>query len=218
MRRSRAWRSAALGGALPIALALAGSTVLAACGSVALTSGPPPGSPAASSIETPGSGEPTFVVPSGSLGPTVPVDAHLLEIFPTSVDGLPVQELPDVEATLVDDPDLLANAVSLASAAAVDGSTGAFVTVNVVRLKPGVFSEAFFRSWRDSYDRGACSQAGGVAGTAQASIGGRATFVDHCAAGVLTYHLRLADPDRLIALTALGEARLGEKLLEALRP
>ena len=37
---------------------------------------------------------------------------------------------------------------------------------------PGAYSETFFRDWRETYDAGACAQAGGVAGTRRDELGG----------------------------------------------
>ena len=69
--------------------------------------------------------------------------------------------------------------------------------VNVVRLRPGVFDDGWYRSWRTTYDDGACQVAGGVApGVAQTRIGEHATHIGSCVGGVHTYHVHLADLDR----------------------
>jgi hypothetical protein len=113
-------------------------------------------------------------------------------------------------------PDVTALAVGLY--AAPGSSTGDdFAIVNVVRLRPDVFDESWFRSWRDTYDAGACERSGGVAsGAAQAEIDGRTVFIGTCHGDVHTYHVRLADPDRVISITAIGEGRFGERVVAGL--
>ena len=88
--------------------------------------------------------------------------------------------------------------------------------VSVVRLRDGVFSEVFFRGWRDTYDSGACEQAGGVTRRSETEIGGRITFIGVCAEGVLTYHVQLAEAGLLVAVTALGPRRFGELVIAGL--
>jgi hypothetical protein len=88
--------------------------------------------------------------------------------------------------------------------------------VTVTRLREGVFSDAFHRDWRDSFDAAVCDQAGGVIGNAEAEIDGHRTFIGTCAGGVRTYHVVLADTDTLISMQALGAGRLGERIVEEL--
>ncbi len=89
--------------------------------------------------------------------------------------------------------------------------------MNVVRLRPGVFGDAWFRSWRDTYDTGACEIAGGVApGAAVSDISGRETHIGSCQGGVHTYHVHLASPDRIVSITAAGEGRFGERVVAGL--
>ena len=147
------------------------------------------------------------------------VDATLLAVLPAAVDGLPVNESPEGEDAALADPILPQVASEIASGLAIDAATGDFVYVVVVRLLPGGFDDATFRDWRDTYDIGACSQAGGVAGKAEATIGGRHVFIGTCAGGVRTYHVRLVERGLLISLSAVGDQRrLGELLLKGLRP
>jgi hypothetical protein len=186
--------------AAPVSGAPSGSLLL---GSIA------PGSPPLSAEASP----PTAASRSG--GTVVPVDPGLLSILPISVAGFPLQPVPD--PTGLDDPALVANLDRLAQAYAVDPAGSGFAYASVIVLRPGVFSAAFFRSWRDSFDVGACSQAGGVSGHAEAQIGGRATYIGTCAGGLLTYHVRIESLDAIVSVSALGGAHLGEQLLAGLR-
>ena len=109
-------------------------------------------------------------------------------------------------------------AVAVASALAIDPPTGEFVYAVVVRLKPGAFDGAVFRDWRDSFDEGACSQADGIQGHAETEIGGRTVYIATCVGGLRTYHVWLEDDGVLVSASAVGERRLGEHLVEHLRP
>ena len=107
----------------------------------------------------------------------------------------------------------------MVQAIVVDPATDAFAYVSVIALQPGVFDEAFFRSWRDSFDDGACSQAGGVGGHAETQIGGR-TVVHRRTAPVGSPPTTSVSTDEMliVSVSSLGESRLGEQLVAALRP
>jgi hypothetical protein len=174
---------------------------------------PTPVSSAAASTES---------TPSSPPGPSgdVAVDLALLEHLPASVDGVTVEPDPATSAQVASDPSLSDSASGLAVALAIAaGSSVAddLAIVSVVRLRPGIFDEGFFRSWRDSYDEAACDAAGGVSGRAEAQIGGRTTFIGTCAGGAHTYHVRLESDDAIIvSVTAVGERRLGEQVVAGL--
>jgi hypothetical protein len=146
---------------------------------------------------------------------TVPIDPSLLEVLPSMVAGLPVTA---ADPSGADDPGLVQTVERMAQGVVIDPATGDFAYASVIVLEPGVFDEAFYRSWRDSFDEGACSQAGGVSGHAQTTIAGRTVFVGRCTGGVLTYHVRLDRPDAIVSVSSLGASRLGEQLLAGLRP
>jgi hypothetical protein len=146
----------------------------------------------------------------------VPIDPSLLEILPATVAGLPVAAVSDVSGA--DDPGLVETVDRMAQAVVVDPASDAFAYASVIVLKPGVFDDIYFRSWRDSFDEGACSQAGGITGHAEATIDGRTVYIGRCVGGVLTYHVRLDGRDAIVSVSALGESRLGERLVAGLRP
>lgn len=162
---------------------------------------------------TPGLSGPT----SGS-SPSVGIDSSLLGVLPASVDGLDVIESPEAEAAALAGSELAAIGTAMAAGIAVDTTTGEFVYAVVVRLKPEGMNDRVFRDWRDSYDEGACSLADGITGHAEAEIGGRAVYIGTCVGGVRTYHVWLAEPGILISASAVGDRRLGEMLVEGLRP
>jgi hypothetical protein len=127
-----------------------------------------------------------------------------------------VAAVPDPVATT--DPGLVASVARMAQAYVVDPSTGDFAYASVIALRPGIFDDPFYRAWRDSFDEGACSQAGGVSGRAETTLGGRTVAIGRCAGGVVTYHVHLDGPDVIVSISSLGESRLGEKLVQGLRP
>jgi hypothetical protein len=154
--------------------------------------------------------------PSGVPG-SVRVDPSLLAVLPSTVAGLALVEDPDTESHDAADPSHAADLAGLAVAIAADPSAADLAVASVVRLKPGVYSDEYFRSWRETFDAGACSQAGGLAGSAESMIAGRRTFIGHCAGGVLTYHVYLPAPGAIVSISSLGKSRLGELIVGGLR-
>ncbi len=154
--------------------------------------------------------------PGQASAPGVALDPTLLSILPPAIAGVPVTAEPSSFADATADPDFVASVEAAAFAIAVDGSD--LVSGVVARLRPGVYSDAFFRDWRDSYNDGACSQAGGVVGTAEAELSGRTVYVTSCAGGLLVYHAYLPGRDVVVSLFSLGDRRFGEQLMNDLRP
>lgn len=148
------------------------------------------------------------------------VDPTLLDLLPDDVDGQALRADPDTAAEIVSSGNLASDIEAIAVGLYVGaGSSTAddLAIVNVVRLRPGVFGDAWYRSWRSTYDEGACDVAGGLApGTAQSVIGGHETSIGSCVGGVHTYHVHLVDPDRVISITAAGEGRFGERVVAGL--
>ena len=187
--------------------AVAASLVIAACAG-----------PAGSLV--PSAASPTASVPSDPAtsadGGAIVVDDGLLDILPAQVAGIDLVSDPDTAAAIASDPDLATTASAIAVAIAV--APGAsddddVAVVSVVQLKPGVFDDAFYRSWRDTYDAAACEPAGGVDGNAQAEIGGHETYIGTCAQGAFTYHVHLEELERFVSITSVGERRLGEQVV-----
>jgi hypothetical protein len=144
------------------------------------------------------------------------LDETLLSILPADVDGVPVAQEPDSFAQAAADPDFATNVGSAAFAIVVDGSD--LASGVVARLRPGRYSDGLFRDWRDTYDAGACAQAGGVAGNAQADLGGRTVYIATCGGGLRTYHVYVPERDVIVSLFSLGDRKFGELLMGSLRP
>ncbi|HSO29157.1 MAG TPA: hypothetical protein VLS28_04590 [Candidatus Sulfomarinibacteraceae bacterium] len=155
---------------------------------------------------------------TADIAAAVAIDPALLAILPATVDGFPVVESPEGEAAALADPILPSVGRAVAAGFAIDPAIGDFVYAVVVQLRPGALPDEAFRDWRDSFDEGACSQADGVVGHAETEIAGRTVYIGTCAGGLRTYHVLLKDRDVLISASAAGERRLGELLIENLRP
>ncbi len=160
-------------------------------------------------------------LPVGSGPTSILVDRSLLEVLPASIKNLPLVENADGESHDLTDPALAGEASALAAALVIDTTTGDFAYISVVRLRLDVYSDAYFESWRETFDEGACSQAGGVAqSSAEADIAGHHTFIGHCVGGILTYHVHVTQPglgDIILSISALGEQRFGQLVVEGLR-
>jgi hypothetical protein len=171
-------------------------------------------SPAPSDAAVPPATAPSLL-PSVVVG-AVTVDPTLLAILPTTVAGLPVDAI--AKPAGIDDPVLAETVERMAQSFVIDPATDDFAYGSVIALRPGVYSTPFYRSWRDSFDEGACSQSGGVASHAETKIAGRTVFMGRCDGGVTTYHVYLEGSNEIVSISALGEHRFGEQLLAGLKP
>ena len=158
--------------------------------------------------------------PSGSAASGVTVDAELLRVLPSRVEGVALEPDPATAAQIAADPTLAGSAQAIAVALAIRPGTSSgddLAIASVIRLRPDVFSEAWFRAWRSSYDQGACKVAGGLEGApATTTLAGRTVYVGTCAGDARTYHVHLADPSLIVSITAAGPARFGELVVAGL--
>ncbi len=151
---------------------------------------------------------------------TIVVDDTLIALLPTEVGGVALTADAATAADIATDP-ALAGAVAGVAVATAFGAeptdTGPdYVVVTLARLEPGVFDEAFFRDWRDSFDGAVCEQAGGVDGHAETEIAAHPTFIGTCVGGVRTYHVYLPASDVVVSMQGSGEGRYGERVIEGL--
>jgi hypothetical protein len=167
------------------------------------------------------SATPTGDRPTASPPPTAPrgpveIDPSLLDHLPAQVDGLDVMRSPESDSGAATDPVVTEFGEGVVTGLAIDPASGDFAYATLVRLRRDAFTEDLYRSWRDSFDEGACSQAGGVARVAVTEISGREVHIGSCDGGVRTYHAWLGDSRVLVSVSAAGERSLGELLVEAL--
>ena len=203
---------AASSASLVLALAIAG------CGPTTPTATSPSRSPSAAVSAEASSSSPAS--PPSSAAGGVALDPALLDLLPDEVEGQGLRPDDETAADLAGNAGLAADVEAIAVGLYIQpGSSTAddLAIVNVVRLRPGVFGDAWFRSWRGTYDTGACEIAGGVApGAAVSEIGGHETHIGSCQSGVHTYHVHLTNPDRIVSITAAGDGRFGERVVEGL--
>jgi hypothetical protein len=199
-------------------IAVAG--VLAACGSPTPTATPSgsalattPAITAApsSSIESP-SGAPT-----GSSA--LIVDGALLDHLPATIDGVQRRDDPETAAQIAADPVLTAEADRLAVALYVGpiptDTVLDYAVATVVRPRPGIMDDEWFRSWRETFDEGVCAQAGGVdLGRSEYLAGGRTVYRSTCAGGVTIYHTHLPGSGLVVSVQGTGPAELGRAIVE----
>jgi hypothetical protein len=193
--------------------------LVAAC--QATPTGPTPGSsvvagatPTAAPLAT--LGPPPSPTPPDQASAVV-LDPTVLDFLPVEVGGIPLTESVSEATQALADPSLPKIATAMDAAVAVDAGNGNLVYAWVVRLRPGAFSDGLYSQWRDSYDEGACSGAGGIVGRAEAQIHDRTTYITSCAGGLRTYHVLLTDQAALISASAVGEGKFGELLMTNLR-
>jgi hypothetical protein len=180
------------------------------------------GSAASGLDASPSFGAPETVGPPPSPTPpdeTTPValDPTLLAFLPLTVGDVPVTESADEATQALSDPSLGRIGTAIDAGVAVDMASGNLVHAWVVRLRTDRFTEAIYQQWRDSYDEGACAAAGGVVGTAEATIDDRTVYITSCGASVRTYHVWLEQVGILISASATGDGRFGELLMDNLR-
>jgi hypothetical protein len=204
-----------------IALGLVAALGMAACGSAGPTATPsatasPASAPSPTPAVTPGTA-PTPAAPSATpAGGALVLDESLLDVIPAEVNGITPIAAPETFDEVRNDPGLAENVEAIAFF--VVASPGDLASGSVSRLRDGVFGDGFWRDWRDTYDAGACAQAGGVTGNAEAEIGGRTTYITSCAGGLYVYHVHLPERGVIVSLFSVGPARLGEAVMAGLRP
>jgi hypothetical protein len=153
--------------------------------------------------------------PPASPSPALTIDPRLLDVLPPAVGGVARGTDGTMDAEAFGDPTLPAIASAGAVALYLDAATGDFALATLLRLRGATLDETAFRAYRDSFDRGACSAAGGVARNAEAELGGRRTFIAACAGGLFTYHALLPAAHALLSISSGGGGRLGEKVAAA---
>jgi hypothetical protein len=178
---------------------------------VALTATRTPAAPATTSASPS-----KLPVPRASPGTGTVEDVDLLAILPADVDAIAVEPEHQAYVDAVSDEAFAQNVRRAAFGVAVSGSD--LVSAVVAEPQPGTFSDSFFRDWRETYNQGACGQGGGVVGNAETQIAGRTVYITTCAGGLRTYHTWLAERGTIVSAFSLGDRRLGETLMEGLRP
>jgi hypothetical protein len=199
------------------ALVLGIALLLAACETGDPSGGPSSGAQSGAVATDPAMSAGARPSPTPDDATPAVIDATLLEYLPEAIGGVPVTEALDEAALALADPGLPRIATALDVGLALDEATRNLVTAHVVRLREGAFDDDTYGQWRDSYDDGACTAAGGIVGRAEATIDERTVYVTSCVAGLRTYHVWIEDEDLLISASSVGDGRFGELLMGELR-
>jgi hypothetical protein len=199
-----------------VAFALVAVVLLAACGAeppttVPVSASAPPPTVASSTV-------PVTAAPSQPPSGDLPLeDPELLGVLPEAVEGAPVAIESIAFQEALADPGFASAVESAAFAVVVDASD--LASAVVAKPHPGTFSDGWYADWRATYDRGACSQAGGLAATTETELAdGRVLYIGTCSGGLHTYHTWLPGPGVVISAFGLGERRFGEQLMAGVRP
>jgi hypothetical protein len=158
----------------------------------------------------------TSTDPSPSASAAAIADPRLFALIGGDAGtGLTFQYDPDTTARVAADPGLGADAAALAIGLYTptgENPVTDYAIVSIVRLRNPKPDEAWFRSYRDSYDVSACAQAGGVARHAETQIAGRNVFIAGCTGGAFTYHVFVAAHGAVVSITSVGPGALGQRL------
>lgn len=150
---------------------------------------------------------------TGSFG--LRIDPSLLSNIPTVVGGNPLVEQTDIEILAMNQPQY-ATAFSGYYVAGLGTITDLnWLEVAIGERKTDAVDQAFYTSWRDDWFQSACSQAGGIASTAQESINDWNVDVATCVGGVDAYTLAL-DNGVIVSIMDLGPRRLGRQLIQGI--
>jgi hypothetical protein len=208
VRRARAGLAVAV---LAAGLALGACEAVDRLPSATATLTPPP----STSEATVAPSEP----PASALG--VGVDPSLLELLPAEVEGVEIRADPDSAAEIAGDPILARDvsdvAVAVAFGPVATDDTVDYAVVALARLRPDVFSDAWFRDWRDTYDAEVCEQAGGVdTGRSEIALGELTIHRSTCAGGVVIHHAHLPAAGVVVSIQGAGPKDLGRAIMAAL--
>jgi hypothetical protein len=172
----------------------------------------PAGEPSASTDGTPSASAPAES-PSAAGG--IAVDLALLEHLPAAVAGVARTADEETAAEIAGQP-LLDTFVS-GIGVAIYPSNPDYAVATVARLHPDVFDEDWFRDWRDTYDEGACAQAGGVeTGRSEIELGGRQVHRSACQGGVVIYHTWMPESGVVVSVQGAGPLDMGRSVVSGL--
>lgn len=181
---------------------------LMACG------GPAPSAPTPTVVFTPSPAPASPTPSSADAGATI-VDLSLLDRLPASIEDIDLTADAETAAEIARTIDSSSGVEAMA--VAIYPSPDDYAVVTVVRLRPDVLDEGWFRDWRETFDEGVCQQAGGVdPGHSEIELGGRQVFRSTCAGGVVIHHLSLPEASTILSIQGAGSLDLGRRVLEGL--
>jgi hypothetical protein len=200
-----------------VVLALGFILALEACGGPAPTVSSGPSALPTAVVSPAPSASSASSGPSGSAstGSSIESDPGLFAFIGGTAGALNFQYDPETTAQVAADPGLGGNVSGLAIGLyTIPGQqpVADFAIVSVLHLRDPSVGADWFRAYRDTYDAAACARAGGVDRHSETTIGTNDVFIGACAGGAFTYHIRVEARAIVVSITAVGPARLGERI------
>ena len=154
--------------------------------------------------------------PNGTVGQYgLQIDPSLLSNLPETVGGLPLVEAAPLEIDALDDPDLPASFISVASAQAGSIQATDSLSVNIALVREPDQTDQFYQAWRTDFAKGVCSQADGVAKTETQTINDWEVVVATCTGGPRAYTLWIQS-GMLVSIQDNGPRHLGTELIDGI--
>jgi hypothetical protein len=155
--------------------------------------------------------------PSGTTGQYgLRIDPSLLGKLPAHAGALPITEDAGSEAIVLDDATAASTLDRYVAASAGDLGNADWLKIAIVHFKTDSQNGDVYSAWVEEYAAGACSQAGGVSGTSQSTIGDYTPVdVATCAGGMTVYTFQRGDWV-VVSMSEFGPKHLGKALIEAI--
>jgi hypothetical protein len=154
--------------------------------------------------------------PNGTTGQYgLRIDPSLLGKLPSHAGALPITEDAGSESAALADADL-ANTLDRYVAASAGDTFGAdWLKIAIGHFKTDSQNGDIYSAWAEQYAEGACSQASGVSGHDQMSIGDFSVDTSTCAGGLTVYTLQRGD-GVVISMYEFGPKHIGRALIAAI--
>jgi hypothetical protein len=154
--------------------------------------------------------------PSGTTGQYgLRIDPSLLAKLPAHAGALPIVEDAGSESSVLGDAAAANTLDRYVAASAGEVSDPDWVKISLGHFKTESQNADVYSAWVDQYAKGGCSQAGGVAGTTQQTIGDWLVDVSNCNGAVTVYTLQRGDWV-VLSMYDFGPKDIGRQLITAL--
>jgi hypothetical protein len=143
------------------------------------------------------------------------IDPSLLGKLPGHAVALPITEDAGSESTVLDDASVANTLDRYAAASAGEIGQPDWVQIAIGHFKTDNQNPDVYSAWVDQYAIGACSQAGGVSGRGQETIGHFLADTATCAGGLNVFTISLGD-GIVVSMYEFGPKHLGRKVIESI--
>lgn len=154
--------------------------------------------------------------PSGTTGQYgLRIDPSLLGKLPAHAGALPITEDAGSESSVLDDANTANTLDRYAAASAGAIGDADWLKIAIGHFKTDSQNGDIYAAWAEQYAVGACSQANGVSGHDQESIGDYSVDTSTCAGGLTVYTLQRGDWV-VISMYEFGPKHIGRALIAAI--